>query len=132
MVTKQHIEEILSYFGKYIGKPEIQRFVWFRDESFIESYQKLFGFNSFHVLFIREKYVGKPWLEITINEDYIVPIDDTELLQIILNMLVSKYAVNDFHRIMFNGRENVVSFTMYTCTEPLCYETIEITIDTSF
>lgn len=132
MVTKQHIEEILSYFGKYIGKPEIQRFVWFRDESFIESYQKLFGFNSFRVLFIREKYVGKPWFEITINEDYIVPVDDVELLQIILNMLVSKYAVNDFHRIMFNGQENIVCFTMYTCTEPLCYETIEITIDTLF
>lgn len=132
MVTKQHIEEILSYFGKYIGKPEIQRFVWFRDESFIESYQKLFGFNSFHVSFTRLKNFKKPWSELIIDENYIVPVDNTELLQDILNIIVSKYAVNDFHRIMFNGRENCVSFTMYTDAKLLCYEIIKITIDTSF
>lgn len=105
MVTQTHITNILSYLSESYSNP-----------FFINP----LGFNSFHI-----RYYDNSNLK-----EFFVPLNDTKLLQDILNTFECAYDIENFHRIKYNKYNNEVLFTIGIMNWRHPYITFSIKLDT--
>lgn len=105
MVTQTHITNILSYLSESYSNP-----------FFINP----LGFNSFHIRYYKNSCL----------KEFFVPLNDTKLLQDILNTFEREYLVENFHRIKYNKYNNEVLFTIGILNWRHPYITFSIKLDT--
>lgn len=102
MVTQAHITKILSYLSNSI-------------------FSNPLGFNSFRIRY---------YDDYTDLKEYFVPLNDTKLLQDILNTFEQAKAAENFHRIKYNKYNNEVLFTIGIMNWRHPYITFSIKLDT--
>lgn len=105
MVTQAHITKILSYLSESYSNPFLINPL---------------GFNSFRI-----RYYDNSNLK-----EYFVPLNDTKLLQDILNTFEYAYEIENFHRIKYNKYNNEVLFTIGIMNCIHTYITFSIKLDT--